>query len=352
MKKIMLFIVAITTALVLSGCGQIQSLVDTQVSSANSLATLSYVSTSMIDTSVEDDSVVSGFRYMSEEETEDETEFESEIDEVNVYLDKLKVFIENGTSSLGNIEVQESDHEIYNNKITFTINEEEYILYYNVNLLDGTIIGEFIIGSVTYEIEGYTNFDDIDDIDLEDEDLDDEEDFDDEEDLDDEEELDDEEDLDEEEQEEKMVLIAKNGDDIIQITYKVETEDGEYEAKFELEQTINGIYKEITMKIEQEEDEYKIEIKDGENSYTLKRELEDDNEIEYKLEYKVNGVEGEVKVTETLNEAGETVYVYEIEEEGKQVERENDKPRSRGFDEDDDENEIEEEDESSDSSEL
>ncbi|MGS0973598.1 MAG: LptM family lipoprotein [Candidatus Izemoplasmataceae bacterium] len=345
MKKIMLFIVAVTTALVLSGCGQIQNLVDTQVSSANSLATLSYVSTSMLDTSVEDDSVVSGFGFMSEE---DETEFESEIDEVNVYLDKLKVFIENGTSSLGNIEVQESDHEIYNNKITFTISEEEYILYYNVDLLDGTIVGEFIIGSVTYEIEGYTNFNDIDDIDLDDDD----EDLDDDADLDDEEDLDEEEELDEEEQEEKMVLIARNGDDIIQITYKVETEDDEYEAKFELEQTINGVYKEITLKIEQEEDEYKIEIEDGENSYTLKREIEDDNEIEYKLEYEVNGVEGEVKVTETVNEAGETVYVYEIEEEGKRVERENGQPTSRGFDDDEDEEETEDEDESSDSSEL
>ena len=362
MKKIMLFVVAILTIVVVSGCSQIQSIVKTQLSSASSLATLSYVSSSFLDTNVGEEPTAASFYQLNDENLDTETELDSELDEVNIYLDKLKVFIENGTDSFGNIVVQESDNELYNNKIVFTINEEEYILYYNVQLTDGTIVGEFVIGDTTYEIEGYTTLNDMDEMEVnneEDQDDEDQDDLDtedqddldteDQDDLDteDQDDLDTEDQEEQEEQEEKMVLIARNGDNVIQITYEIETDEEGYESKFELEQTINGEYKEITLKIEEEQDEYKIQINEGANSFTFKRELEDDNETEYKLEYEVNGVEGEVKITESLNEAGETVYIYEIDEEGTHVERENERPASRGFDD-----EEEQEDESSDSNEL
>ena len=114
MKKIMLFVVAILTIVVVSGCSQIQSIVKTQLSSASSLATLSYVSSSFLDTNVGEEPTAASFYQLNDENLDTETELDSELDEVNIYLDKLKVFIENGTDSFGNIVVQESDNELYN----------------------------------------------------------------------------------------------------------------------------------------------------------------------------------------------------------------------------------------------
>ncbi len=148
-----------------------------------------------------------------------------------------------------------------------------------------------------------------------------------------------------------MVLTAYNGDNFVQVTYKIETDDEETETKFTLVSYIDGVEKEVFMKISIEEDEYKITIEEEGNEFTFKREVEDDGEITYKLKYKVNGVEGEIKITESINDLGETIYEYKIKEGDLEVDTERDEPDHHSDDEDDDddnddeENEDEEEDE-------
>ena len=140
-----------------------------------------------------------------------------------------------------------------------------------------------------------------------------------------------------------MVLTAYNGDNFVQVTYKIEVEDDETETKFTLVSYIDGIEKEVFMKISVEEDEYKITIEEEGNEFTFKREVEDE-ETTYKLKYKVNGVEGEIKIIETVNDLGETVYEYKIKEGDVAKDVEKDEPGHHSDDDEDEEDEETEED--------
>ena len=75
---------------------------------------------------------------------------------------------------------------------------------------------------------------------------------------------------------------------------------------------------------------------------TFKREMEDE-ETTYKLKYSVNGVEGEVKIIEKVNELGDTVYEYKIKEGDKSSTVEKEEPNHHSDDEDEDEDEEESE---------
>ena len=88
----------------------------------------------------------------------------------------------------------------------------------------------------------------------------------------------------------------------------------------------------------------KIDVKDGEDSYTFKQETEDEGEVEYKLTYNVDGVSGTVKITEYTNELGEVVYEYKISEGNRERDVERGRP-DYDFDDDDEEEEDEEEEE-------
>jgi hypothetical protein len=364
MKKIFGVIILGLIAIGFSACSMNGNDV-TKLSSEESLSSMAYISANLLDLNA---AQTTTSLMLSDT---DPLEVEEEIDEVNDYLVILKSFMENGSTNFGNIEVVESDRVLYENLINITVSGEVYSLYYNVDSVTDEVSGIFLIDDVEYEITAYNDLEDKDKFEADDDD--DEEDFDNENDEDEEEfdnddddndleattETDDEEDFDndsdEEEDfdndsdeeefnddnEEKMILIARNGKDYIEMTYKVETEEDEVESKFEMKSSINNEIKEVTIKIENEEDEYKVEIEDGNNYYEFKREVESD-EIEYKLEYKVNGVEGEIKITETQDELGDTVYQYEIEEEGKSKEIEVDEDDEDDEDDDDDEDEIEE----------
>ena len=262
----------------------------------------------------------------------DEPEINSELDQVNEYMDRLKEFMENGTDSFGNAVEGVSDNPLYTFMITFTVNEEEYVIYYNIDILTLEISGVLIIGDVEYVIEVTNTL--ADKYALDDDDDNDEIDDDDDEDS---------QEGNQDETEHKMILTAYNGDDFVKVIYKIETDEDETETKFTLISNIAGVEREVFMKISIEEDEYKITIEEDENEYTFKREIED-FETTYKLKYTVNGVEGEVKITETVNELGETVYEYKIKEGDISSTVEKDEPGHHS-DEDEEENEEDEEDE-------
>lgn len=353
MKKLLAVIAIAILGIGISACSVNES--KEVLSSEQSLVSMAYLSTSLLSMNQDPSS-----NALAMSLSDDEFEVDSELETVNEYLEMLKAFMENGADDFASIEELPSDNEMYTYMINIAVFDEVFVLYYNINQETKEISGVFVIGDEEYVIEAYDNLEDED----EEEDEDDEEEYDDDEMYkdDEEEDEDEEEDKDDmsfnlltesteqptteydstsgatvgesDDSERKMVLIARNGDNYIEMTYKIETEDDEVETKFEMKSFINEVEKEIEIKIENEKDEYKVEIEDGENYYELKREFEDEG-IEYKLEYQVNGVEGEIKITETTDEFGEKVYVYEIDEEGKYKEVE--------IDDHDDEDEFEDE---------
>lgn len=343
------------------------------LSSEQSLASMAYLSGNMLSFNSSEET---NLAFNLSEET---IEVEDELETVNEYLELLKTFMENGATGFGSISEEASDRVEYEFMLTIVVAEQEYKLYYNVDATSSEIAGIFLIDGEEYTITAYNDLDDSGEFEDDDEfeDEDDEDEFEDEDEFDDEDE-DDEEDLsftklsevttestssatettensntseegttqeetevednDDEEKEQKMVLIATNGENYVEMTYKVETESDETETKFEMTSYINGVEKEVSIEIKLENNEYKIEIEDGDNSYEFKREVEDGG-VKYKLEYEVNGVEGEIEIFETENELGEKVYIYEIEEEGKTKEVEIDDDDD--FEDDDDEDETE-----------
>ena len=319
MKKTLIFIITLGFVLTLSACtttdlDKLSDILNTEaLSSKESLSTLAYLSGSLLDldTTTTDPVASTGLVFLSdEEETDPDTEIETELDIVNEYMDRLQELMDNGTDSFGNAVEQLSDNPDYTFMITFTVNEEAYIIYYNIDILTFEISGIMIIGDVEYTIEVSNTLSDSDALDNDDDDDEiDDEDEDSEDDASDND--DDGDEIDDEETEQKMVLTAYNGDNFVQVTYKIETDNEETETKFALVSYIDGIEKEVFMKISIEDNEFKITIEEDENEYTFKREVED-GETTYKLKYKVNGVEGEVKIIEYINDLGETVYEYRL----------------------------------------
>jgi len=332
MRKALIFIAAIGFALTLSACtsADLEIFEKEVLSSRESLATLSYLSGSLIDLDTTDPVLSNTLNYLS---TTDETEVEGELDIVNEYMDRLKDLMDNGTESFGNAVEALSDNPLYALMITFTVDTEQYVIYYNIDPLTFEISGILLIGDIEYVIEVSNSLMDKDDLEDDDDDMDNEDDDDD---LDNENEHDD-------EDEQKMVLTAYNGENYVVVTYKVEQDDEELETKFHLVSFIDGIEKEVYLKISIEDDEYKIKIEEEDNEFTFKREIED-GEITYKLEYEVNGVEGEVRIIEKVNELGETVYEYRISEGEHSNTVEKDEP-DYNSDDDDEDHEDEEEDE-------
>lgn len=340
MKKALILIVTLGFVFTLSACtsADLDNLLNNEtLSSKESIATLAYLSGSLIDLDTAD-AVVGIAPTRLADTDEEETEIEGELDIVNEYMDRLQEFMDNGTDSFGSAVEAVSDNPLYALMLSFTVNEEVYSIYYNVDPVTLEISGMLLIGDVEYIIEVSNSLEDSDDLD---------EDDDDEDDLDNEDEEQDDDldtDDDDDESEQKMVLTAYNGTNYVQVTYKVETDDEETETKFKLVSYIDGVEKEVFMKISIEEDEYKITIEEEGNEFTFKREVED-GETTYKLKYKVNGVEGEIKIIESVNELGETVYEYKIKEGDVSKDVEKDEPGRHSDDDDEDEEEQEEEEE-------
>jgi hypothetical protein len=394
MKKLFILVMALFTSVVLIGCDNSNTVaLDKMMTSQESLVSLSYLSAGFLDMDNQDETLLS-FTRLSDT---DEPVIEEELDEINIYIDLLKGFIDNGSENFGSILEEASDRAEFARMISINVQDEEYILYYNVDMITGEITGIFLIGNVEYEIiatnsledsdqfESEDEYEDEEENEYEDDEYDDDDDYDDVETTSEEQEITTEEavstegetttedeatteeidpdseagasqvayrvslsnDADEDENDEvsdeseyKMELLAQNGDNFIKITYKTETDGSESVTKFEIEKNINGVEEEIEIKVKQEADEYKVEIQDGSNSYEFKSEVESEGTF-YKLEYKVNGVEGEVKIYETEDAEGNLTYSYDISEGNVEKSIDKDEPDS-SFDNDEHEEEDEE----------
>lgn len=345
MKKIITLVGAILIVFTLAACEKTAVVQEEPLNSQESLVTLAYLSGGMLDTANS-----SNLQNMSFTPNE-ESEVESEIEVVNVYMDQLKVFIENGTKNFADVAVDTSDREEYEFKLVFVVSDEEYTIYYN----DTTgIEGILIIGDIEYTIEG------TDDLELktkEDKQLEIEEKILEKEteileleaiETEDSEELaeiaediaDLQEDIlelqekianleTEDKIEQKMELVATNLDDEIRIVYKLDTEGEETTTKFRTYSTIGGVYKETEMKISQEEDKYKAEVIEENSKFVFKRNMEEDG-ITYKLEYEINGEKGQVMIIEETDSEGNIQYKYKIQTKGKEKEIIKGKPESKG----------------------
>jgi len=333
MKKVILLTLTFIGVFMLGACSNSDDNSDTEIlSSEESLATLSYLSAGFMDFE-STPTVNSSIAFLSVGNNDSDTEIEEELDEVNIYIDRLKGLIDNGVDSFGSVAQEDSDNDLYEYKLTFTVNDEVYIIYYNIDAITYEMTGVIVIGEVEYDFEvvnnmheyqyeyehqtGEVNQDDNSNEESSEDDL--------------------------EENESKMILIARNGDDMIKIMYKTEIEDDEETIKFDMEQNIDGVEKEVKLKISSEADKYKIMIEDGDDRYTFKRdtENEEDGEVVYKLNYQVDGVTGMVKIKVITDTEGNVSYDYHITEAGKNKHIQKDKPKSKGFDDDDtEENEL------------
>ncbi len=348
MKKTLLVFFTVLLTLALSACSlgtDTTSTTDDTVieplSSETSLATLSYLTAGFLTAT---DPTVGELQFLA---TTQKAVIEDNMETVNIYFDRLRSLIDNGVDSFGSATQEVSDRPEYQVKLSFTVNDETYVIYYNVDEVTGEMTGIIVINTVEYQFEVLENkleyeYEHEYDKEESDNDVDNEEDT-----------TSDTEVTEEDETttsdastdnvqttqevETKMVLLATNGNDTIKITYKTEVEEDESVTKFELEQNIAGISKEVSMKIKQEDDHYKVQIEENGDSYTFKRELNDDGTYSYRLEYEVDGTKGWVMIDEKVDETGAVYYEYKIHENDIQKDVEKGKPHY-DFDDDEEEN--------------
>jgi len=312
MKKLFLLGLTLTSLTVLAACGDLfggdEETNDdfTQIEQTNSLAILGYLSEGFLSTEeVALDSTLF-LNTLTTETVEEPLVIEEEIDEVNIYLDKLKMFMDNGANPIASIEETVSDLAEYTTLITFTINDQTYKIYFIQDEETLEFTGLLILDEVEYTLEGFsslefkkrvrehvgdTELDEPNDINPANVDEDGE-------------------------IEEKIVLKATNGDDYIQVTYKKEETDTDTEMKLRIQKSIDSVESTEAIKIYQEENQYKVRIDEGENFYMFKKQVEDDG-TKYMLNYRVEGTNGVIRIKETVNDLGETEYDYFINENGK-----------------------------------
>ena len=225
-----------------------------------------------------------------------EVEFEKNIDEFNRYFNMLKVFIDQD-NFLDTALIEELTDSEFNYKITYTVNNKTYNFFLNITE-ENEITGEITINQEVYTVEG---------------------------------------EIEENNEDFTLYLKAYKDDSYIIIEYNSETDD-EIEETYILKQNINSIYIEREINIEKEDDEVSVEIIEGENHYLLEKFSENGVTV-YFLEYEVNNIEGEVYITESIDEFGKTHYNYHISEGDLEKEIDMDDP-----DEDDDDDEENDED--------
>lgn len=283
MKKGFIICFSIFMVLLFAACGS-SSVSIAPMSSSASVASLSYISSGFIEgeTELEEPTtyspmVLSTFTYLDKPGTTT-TKVEDEIGYVNIYLDKMKVFMNNGFNAFDVDEDMESDNDLYTFMMTYTAEGNLFTIYYNHDLEDNTYEGILITNEITYDLAIEDN-------------------------------------LKEEDGESKrnLILTATNGNDWITIDYENKTEDGESKEHLEVTKFIDGVQSVVTIEIKEEEGSFKVSIQDGENSYVFKAETTDEG-THYKLNYTVDGIEGVAKIDETVDDDGNLVYSYKITE--------------------------------------
>lgn len=291
MKKIVIIVLALIV--ICAGCSLIQPqeksnavVLDTN----ESLAFSAYMASGLLssDVTLKNQNEILLFNG----EMTDTMAIETELEDVNVYFNKLKAFMNQGVENALQIQEKASEREGYTNMFSFTIEEKTYTVHYSMTYQNQSekeeddeqefiLSGIMILDEIEYEITGASEI---------------------------------------EEDEQKMwfeTIDKENSGNKVRIERKTE----EDEQKFEIETTIGGVKEMAEIKFENEEDEQKVELKlknnGSESCYEFKREIEENNEYCYKFEYQIGNIEGEVKITETADGEGNYTYRYEIKEEGK-----------------------------------
>ncbi len=260
------------------------------------LVELSYITGNLVVSSFTLD-IVPKLMMMSDT---NETEFETNIVEFNAYFDMLRVFMEDdpfGSDFL----VEELTEGDYSTKIIFMVDGTTYIFL--INLEDEVLTGTLEINGLILNVTGK---------------------------------------LEEVDNELKFEIKATNGLDYIEIKYQVESDD-EIEKTYELTSYINGVTKDKEIKISIEDNETKVKLKEGNTEYQLEKEIED-GVIIYKLAYHIGEIEGEAIIFEDVDLLGNTVFTYQINEDGFEKEIDIDKEDDEDYEDEDDEDEEDEED--------
>lgn len=284
MKMSIKLSLTVIVTLLIVGCGS-TSLSETPMSNTTSVAALSYISSGFIESEValnEDPEAffpiyLSNAHFTPPGTTT--TKVEGEIGYVNIYLDKLKVFMDDGFDSISIDDDVASDNPEYDFMFSYSVEGELFKIYYNFNEETGVSEGILIANDVTYDLEIEDNLTESESLDTK----------------------------------RNIILNAVNGDNSITIDFEIKTDEDGSKEYLEVTKNIEGIESIVTIEIKDNEDTFKVSITDGDNSYDFKVETTDEVS-HYKLNYIVDGVIGTAKITESVNEDGDLVYDYKITE--------------------------------------
>ncbi|QLY39792.1 hypothetical protein HF295_02500 [Hujiaoplasma nucleasis] len=234
------------------------------------------------------------------------TKFKDYSQSFDQYFQMLKPFIDQ--EDFSTFEVIELEDDTYDYQINYQVQEETYSFKYS-HLNSTSIIGQMIVRDITLNVTGK--------IEKDDESL-------------------------------EVEILAESGQDYIKIAYESKIESDESKKEYQIEEMINGIFRNIEIDLKYENNEVKLEMIENENSYELTKEIGDT--ITYKLEYDIDGVEGEGRITESIVD-GQIIYRYMIEEGDIEEEYEFDddkkanEPKDDDIDDEDDDDEDDDEDE-------
>ena len=267
----------------ISACGS-TAVSETPMSNSTSVASLSYISSGFIDAELSTynpDSYNPTFlsTVLLDKPGTTTTKVEGEIGYVNIYLDKLKIFMDDGFDAIEVDQDVESDNPDYDFMFSYTVEEEDYIIYYNYDEEISTSEGILIVDEVTYNLQIEDNLKEGEGG----------------------------------ESKRNLILTATNGDNWITIDYELKTDGDDTKQYLEVTRFIEGVESLVTIEIKADGDSFKVSIEDGDNSYDFKVEVSAEG-THYKLDYIVDGVDGTAKIYETVNEDGDFVYDYKITE--------------------------------------
>lgn len=309
MKRILYSLIILLTVVFLTACDElfqedpvINPVVEIEDKANNNmLGMLSYISASFLDETIQYDNLDAskGLIQLSafgiDELVKPDGSIELNLDQVNIYVDKLNDFIDHGTDGFGSVTELISDRNEFEYLIIIEVDEAIYDLYYNVDESTFEISGILIYDDVEYSIIAENSMLDTKDFD----------------------EL-------TEEEKQYLTLIARNGSDSIAIEYEIKSEEGESKETFTLVSSIEGIGSNFTMEIKTDDNELVLTILIDEDEYIFKNDEEE--EFDYKLDYVVNGVKGKVRILEKTNDEGILVYYYRVQEGSNKVEIELEDP--------------------------
>jgi len=229
------------------------------------IAEIAYLSTNLFV--LGEPSVSNSIQFL---DTSDTTEFESESERINLYFDTLRVFLEDDLLQ-DQVAISILENEDFEQLMEFSLRDTTYQLYMTIQ---GEIItGELHVGDQIFTFSGTVT---------------------------------------QENDEFSIELDAISGTDKVTISYSTEGNQS-FEKKYNIQSQIDGISENKEVYISFENNESKVVISENDNQYLLKKELEGTIFV-YKLEYKINGVNGQATIIEGTDLDGNATYSYHIKE--------------------------------------